>query len=140
MKQAILHSSRFTEGSFLFKYLGVPLSPHRLLASQFSHLIHKLESSIQSWMGKHLSYAGWLELIKTVLQGMVQFWISIFPIPGVVINKITSLFRNFLWTRDVLRSKSAQVAWKHMCLPKNKGGLVVLDIKARNDSFFTKQL
>jgi hypothetical protein len=87
-------------------------------------------------MGKHLSYAGWLELIKTVLQGMVQFWISIFLILGVVINKITSLFHNFLWTRDVLRSKSAQVAWKHVCLPKTEGGLAILDIKARNDSFF----
>jgi hypothetical protein len=91
-------------------------------------------------MGKHLSYAGRLELIKSVLQGIVQFWISIFPIPGVVISKITSLCRNFLWTRDVLRSKSALVAWKQVCLPKNKGGLTVLDIKARNDSFFTKQL
>jgi hypothetical protein len=91
-------------------------------------------------MGKHLFYAGRLELIKSVLQGIVQFWISIFPIPGVVISKITSLCRNFLWTGDVLRSKSALVAWKQVCLPKNKGGLTVLDIKARNDSFFTKQL
>jgi len=67
MKQAILRFSKFTEGSFPFKYLGVPLSPHRLLASQFYPFIHKLESTIQSWMGKHLSYAGQLELIKFVL-------------------------------------------------------------------------
>jgi len=39
IKQAILNLSQFTEGSFPFKYLGVPLSPHRLLASQFSPLI-----------------------------------------------------------------------------------------------------
>jgi hypothetical protein len=29
MKQAILNLSQFTEGNFPFKYLGVPLSPHR---------------------------------------------------------------------------------------------------------------
>ena len=116
------------------------LNPHRLLASQFSPLIHKLESATQSWMGKHLSYTGWLELIKSILHGMVQFWISIFPIPAVVINKITSLCRNFLWTGDVLRSKSVLVAWKQVCLPKDEGGLAVLDIKARNDSFFAKHL
>jgi hypothetical protein len=46
MKQAILGLSQFTEGSFPFKYLGVPLSPHKLLASQFSPLIHKLELAI----------------------------------------------------------------------------------------------
>ncbi|XP_073263899.1 uncharacterized protein [Populus alba] len=140
MKQAILSLSQFTEGSFPFKYLGVPLSPHRLLASQYSPLIHRLESAIQNWMGKYLSYAGRLELIKSVLHGMVQFWISIFPIPVVVISRITSLCRNFLWTGDMLRNKSALVAWKQVCLPKYEGGLGVLDIKARNDSFFAKHL
>jgi hypothetical protein len=140
MKQTILHFSKFTEGSFPFKYLGVPLSPHRLLASHFYPLIHKLESIIQSWMGKHLFYAGRFELIKSILQSMLQFWISIFPIPSVLISKITCLYRNFLWTGDVLRSKSALVAWKQVCLPKDKGGLAVLDIKAWNDSFFAKQL
>ena len=143
MKQAILSLSQFTEGSFPFKYLGVPLSPlspHRFLASQFSPLIHKLESAIQNWMGKYLLYAGQLELIKSVLHGMVQFWISIFLIPDIVINKITSLCRNFLWIGDMLRSKSTLVAWKQECLPKDEGGLGVHDIKARNDSFFSKHL
>ena len=139
-KQAILSLSQYTEGSFPFKYLGVPLSPHRLLASQFSPLIHRLESAIQNWMGKYLSYAGRLELIKSVLHGMVQFWISIFPIPAVVISKITSLCRNFLWTDTMIRSKSALVAWKQVCLPKDEGGLGIHDIKARNDSFFAKHL
>jgi hypothetical protein len=46
MKQAILGLSQFTEGTFPFKYLGVPLSPHKLLTSQFSPLIHKLELAI----------------------------------------------------------------------------------------------
>jgi hypothetical protein len=81
-------------------------------------------------MGKHLFYAGRFELIKSILQSMLQFWISIFPIPSVLISKITCLYRNFLWTGDVLRSKSALVAWKQVCLPKDKGGLAVLDIKA----------
>jgi hypothetical protein len=99
-----------------------------------------LKSVIQCWMGKYLSYAGRLELIKSVLHGMVQFWISIFPIPAIVINKITSLCRNFLWTGDMRRSKSALVAWKQVCLPKDEGGLGIHDIKARNDSFFAKHL
>ena len=71
---------------------------------------------------------------------MVQFWISIFPILTVVISRITSLCRNFLWTGDMLKSKSALVAWKQVCLPKDEGGLGIHDIKARNDSFFAKHL
>jgi hypothetical protein len=36
----------------------------------------------------------------------------------------------------VNRSKSALIPWKQVCLPKDEGGLTVLDIKARNDNFF----
>jgi hypothetical protein len=40
----------------------------------------------------------------------------------------------------VLRSKSALVAWKQVCLPKDESGLAILDINARNDSFFAEHL
>jgi hypothetical protein len=121
-KRAMLLHTGFAEGSFSFKYLGVPLSPHRLLASQYHPLLQKLESCIQSWLGKHLSYAGRLVLIKSVLHGMVQLWLSIFPMPSIVISKITSLCRNFLWSGNPQSNKSALVAWKQVCLPLNEGG------------------
>lgn len=84
-KLSCLQLTGYSEGQFPFKYLGVPLSPHRLLACQFSPLLHKLESSIESWMSKHLSYAGRLKRIRFVLHGMVQFWLAIFPVPAIVI-------------------------------------------------------
>jgi hypothetical protein len=62
-KQAILQHTGFSEGSFPFKYLGVLLSPHDLLVSQYFPLLHKLESCIQRWLEKHLLYAGRLKLI-----------------------------------------------------------------------------
>ena len=107
LKQVILQDTGFKQGSFPFRYLGIPLSPHRLLTSQFAPLFHKMEGIIQGWIGKHLSYAGQLELIQSVLYGMVQFWLCIFPMSRAVLQQITSLCRNFLWTSDILRSKSA---------------------------------
>jgi hypothetical protein len=74
------------EGLFPFHYLGVPFSPHRLLASQYSPLLQKLESTIQFWQGKNLNYTGWVELIKSVLFGIVHFWLSIFPLLDIVIK------------------------------------------------------
>jgi len=140
LKQHILQDSCFSEGSFPFKYLKVPLSPHRLLASQFPPLLHHLEYAIQGWMGKHLSYSRRLELIRSVLFGMVQFWLSIFPLLDNVMNQTTCICRNFLWTGSTARSMSALVAWKHICLPKVEGGLDLYDIKARNNCFLAKQL
>jgi hypothetical protein len=73
IKQVILQDTGFMEGLFPFHYLGVPLSPHRLLVSQYSPLLQKLESIVQCWQGKHLNYAGRVELIKSVLFGMMTF-------------------------------------------------------------------
>jgi len=57
LKQVILHDTGFSEGIFPFKYLGVPLSPHTLLASQLSPLLHKLEVAVQSWAGVAMSWS-----------------------------------------------------------------------------------
>ena len=116
------------------------MSPHRLLASQFPPLLQRLEAAFQSWMGKHLSYVGWLELFKSVIQGMVQFWLNIFPMPRSVIHQIICLCRNFLWTGSILRSKSALVAWHSVCLPKAEGGLGLPDMVGKNRSFLARQL
>jgi hypothetical protein len=43
-KLSFLQLTGFSKGQFPFKYLGVPLSPHRLLTSQYFPLLHKLES------------------------------------------------------------------------------------------------
>ncbi|XP_073267824.1 uncharacterized protein [Populus alba] len=138
IKHVILEDTSFTERSFPFRYLGVPLSPHRLLASQFSPLLHKLESVIHGWMGTNLSYARRAELLKSVLYGMVQFWLNIFSFLEIVIKQVTRICRNFFWTGNTLRSKSALVKWHTVCLPKTEGGLGFFDIKSCNNSFLAK--
>lgn len=140
VRQEIISETGFGVGSFPFKYLGVPLSPHRLLVSQFSPLLRKLEAAVQSWVGKHLSFAGRLELLRSVLFGMVQFWLCIFPIPETVVLQIARICRNFLWTGNVQKSHSALVAWKSICMPRREGGLGLFGIKARNQSFLVKHI
>ena len=116
------------------------MSPHRLLASQCSPLLQALELTVQGWIGKHLTYARRLELLRSVLLGKVNFWLNIFPIPEIVINNIISICRNFLWTGDVRRSSSALIAWKSLYLPKAEEGLGLFDLRACNRSFLAKQL
>jgi hypothetical protein len=99
-----------------------------------------MELSVQGWIGKHLTFAGRLELLRSVLYGKIQFWLNIFPLPEIVIKKFTSICKNFLWIGDVRKSTSALVAWKSVCLPKAEGGLGLFDIKTRNRSFLAKQL
>jgi hypothetical protein len=71
---------------------------------------------------------------------MIQMWLNIFPMPSLVVSKITSLCRNFLWSGNPQSNKSALVAWKQVCLPLNERGSGILDIAARNKCFLARQL
>ena len=86
----------FSIGEFPFRYLGIPVASSRLTTEQFRPLILKVSDCISVWAGASLSYAGRSELIKSVLQGIECFWLSIFPISVGVRDKIILLCRNFL--------------------------------------------
>ncbi|GFY93673.1 hypothetical protein Acr_09g0001190 [Actinidia rufa] len=79
--EIIERTTGFNQGIFPFKYLGIPVAASRLSIAQFSPFIDKISGYISAWAGASLSYAGRTELIKSVLQGVECFWLSILPIP-----------------------------------------------------------
>ncbi|KAL0804295.1 hypothetical protein Bca101_096785 [Brassica carinata] len=54
-------------GSLPVKYLGLPLMPNKMNRRDYQPLIDKVIKRISSWTNRHLSFAGRLELIKSVL-------------------------------------------------------------------------
>lgn len=122
--QAIENALGFAQGSFPFRYLGIPLSASRLRGADYSPLIDRLSSLINNWTSQTLSYAGRLELLKSVVQGVCCYWLSIFTIPCIVIDRIEALCRSFLWG-----SKVSRVSWRQLCLPKEQGGLGLRDLR-----------
>ncbi|GFZ21489.1 similar to CYCLIN D3;2 [Actinidia rufa] len=66
-------------------------------------------------------YAGRTELVKSVLQGVECFWLSIIPIPAGVRSKIIQLCRNFLWSGNCNSNKKPLVAWNEVTMPKSEG-------------------
>lgn len=82
-----------------------------------------------------LSYAGRLELLKTVIQGVCCYWLSIFSIPVSVIERIERMCRLFLW-----HSKVGRVSWRQVCLPKEEGGLGLRDLRSWNKALLAKTL
>ncbi|GFZ09693.1 hypothetical protein Acr_21g0002920 [Actinidia rufa] len=116
--ERIKEISGVPQGSFPFRYLGIPVADSRLTISQYSPLIDRISDSISAWAGAILSYAGRTELIKSVLQGVECYWLSILPIPAGVKSKIVQLCRNFLWSGKCTINKKPLVAWKEATLPK----------------------
>ncbi|GFY93866.1 hypothetical protein Acr_09g0003120 [Actinidia rufa] len=130
----------FSLGRFPFCYLGIPVAAPRLSIEQFSSLISKIAEYINAWAGATLSCAGRCELIRSVLQGVECFWLSILPIPVGVRNKTTSLCRNFLWGGNAMVLKKPLVAWKDIRCPKSEGGLGFIDLHAWNLALLSKSL
>jgi len=71
----------FTEGHFLSKYLGLPLSAIYLKPRHFSSLINKFRSKLEGWSMHTLSFSGRVKLTKSVIYGIIGYWIQSFNFP-----------------------------------------------------------
>ncbi|KAL0415627.1 UNVERIFIED_CONTAM: hypothetical protein Slati_3394600 [Sesamum latifolium] len=92
---AILARTEFSRGEMHVRYLGIPLAAQRLSVIDHSPLVDWIANCIFKWTAKSLSFAGRLELISSVIQGVECFWLQCFPLPTAVVDKIHRLYRNF---------------------------------------------
>lgn len=132
--------SRMNVGQLPFKYLGVPLSSQKLSAVQCQPLVQKITQRINCWSASLLTYAGRVQLIKSVLFGMQMYWSQIFILPLKVIKLVQSACRIFLWTGNAELSKRALVAWDKIMLPQSAGGMGIINMKLWNRATICKML
>jgi hypothetical protein len=130
----------FKEGTLPIKFLGVPLISTRLTARDCRPLIDKITNRVESWTSKRLSYAGRLQLIRSVLFSIQVYWSSIFILPKEVCKVIDQILRSFLWHGAVGISKAAKVAWDVVCLPREEGGLGLKRVHDWNKAAITRHL
>ncbi|XP_019183032.1 PREDICTED: uncharacterized protein LOC109177999 [Ipomoea nil] len=130
-----LSFTRIPNGTLPVRYLGVPLDAQKLKVSCYTPLFDSINKYISAWKGFSLSYAGKLELIAKVIQGVVAYWMQEFSLPPTVIESIISICRKFLWG-----GKRALVSWDVICRPKDEGGLGLRNLKHWNNAFMTKTL
>lgn len=108
--------------------------------NQCRPLIDKVVARAKIWTVKHLSYAGRLQLVQTILLSLQYFQCQIFILPKKVIKEIQSFFRIFPWTGNIDPSKKALVAWKTLCMLKCASGLNLKNICLRNKAAISKLL
>lgn len=89
----IVNEIGIQKGCFPFRYLGVPLTTRKLSFADCKPLIERTISTIKSWSTRFLSYAGRLQLVKSVLFGMQLYWCQIFLMPKKVMKEIQKICR-----------------------------------------------
>ncbi|CAH9111195.1 unnamed protein product [Cuscuta europaea] len=120
----ILDLVDYGRGVFPVRYLGVPLAPLKVFVAQYAPLLETVNDFLRTWNTKTISYAGKLELIRSVIQGVQSFWLQVFPVPQTILDRIVSICRIFLWG-----GKFAKVAWDDICLPKEEGVLAFIMLR-----------
>ncbi|KAK1434471.1 hypothetical protein QVD17_00214 [Tagetes erecta] len=82
-----------------------------------------MDKRLSSWDNKFLSFAGRLQLVRSVLSSLHIFWAAAFLIPSYTAKEIEVKLRRFLWGAKQERKVNAKVTWKKVCLPMLEGGL-----------------
>ncbi|XP_074265081.1 uncharacterized protein LOC141587495 [Silene latifolia] len=69
---------------------------------------------------------------KSVLSQLHVYWSRIFVIPATVIDRITTICRNFLWSASDKYGRTPAVSWESVCTAKKHGGLGVVNSRKWN--------
>jgi len=104
----------------------------------YLHIIRKCETKLARWKQKHVSFGGRVTLINAVLTALPIYFFSFFRVPNKVVDKLVNIQRRFLWGEGMEQRKIALVNWKIVCLPKDKGGLGIKDLRTFNIALLGK--
>ncbi|XP_057723562.1 uncharacterized protein LOC130939475 [Arachis stenosperma] len=84
------------EASLPIKYLGIPLGANSRLVKTWRPIVEKVEEKLSLWKVKTLNKASKLVLIKSVLNSLPVYYLSLYKMPKAVVEKLISLQRRFL--------------------------------------------
>jgi hypothetical protein len=113
-KGKLMNFLQIREGHLPIRYLGVPLISKKLSAADYEVLVSRISDRIDSWLSKHLTFAGRLQLISSVLCSLQVFWTWVFVLPQKIIHLLEQKLNRFLWCGLDVKAK-AKVSWEKIC-------------------------
>ena len=109
---------------FPCKYLGVPLSPHKLTNAQVQPIVDRIADRLPGWKADLLTRAGRCTLVQFVLTSMMVYLLLAVDLPARALKSIDKIRRGFLWKgRKDVRGGHCLVAWPKVTRPWFLGGL-----------------
>jgi len=128
------------EGSFPFRYLGIPMHYRKLSNKHWSSIEERFQKKLSCWKGKLLSFGGRLVLINSALSSLPMFMMSFFAIPRGVRKRLDYYRSRFFWQCDEHKKKYRLAKWSILCKPRCMGRLGILDLEVQNQCLLSKWL
>ena len=108
--------------------------------SFWNGIIDRFNKKLASWKGVSLSQAGKHTLVKSTLQNLPTYALSLFGIPVKHAEKMEKIQREFLWRSVEENKRYHLVAWDNACLRKWYGGLGIRKIRHLNNVLLGKKI
>jgi mannosylglycoprotein endo-beta-mannosidase len=124
----------FNIGSMPFNYLGVPIFKGKPKACHLQPIADKIKLKLSAWKASLLSIAGRVQLVKSVIQSMLTYSISIYSLLVSLLKDLEKCIRNFIWSGDLDKRKLVTVSWKKLCRPLSQGGLNIRSLTQLNEA------
>jgi len=121
------------------KYLGIPSDWGQSKKHMFAWILARVNSKLEGWKEKLLTKAGKEVLIKTVVQALPQYAMSIFKIPISICKAIEKRIACFWWKQTVDRKGIHWKSWESLRTRKDTGGLGFRDLVSFNKAMLGRQ-
>ncbi|KAL2937830.1 hypothetical protein RDABS01_021279 [Bienertia sinuspersici] len=138
-KEEVMGILKMRQVDFHGKYLGVPTILGRSKKVIFESLLERIRKKIRGWKEQFLSRAGKEVLLKSVIQAIPTYIMSMYKIPVEVIGKMKAAMANFWWGGKDERRKFHWKNWDAMCSPKVLGGMGFRDLEVFNVALLGRQ-
>ena len=99
-----------------------------------------MERRLAGWKRLYLSKGGRVTLIKCILSNLLTYFLSLFPIPAAVANRIEKIQWSFLWSGIRDEPKFHLVKWASVCTLLSSSGLGIRKVRLFNEALLGKWL
>ncbi|KAG5585520.1 hypothetical protein H5410_045954 [Solanum commersonii] len=91
--QGLADNLGYQVASLPTKYLGMPLGAKNKKFEVWSEVLERSERKLTRWKSQYISLGGRLTLIKSVLDALPTYMLSLFPLPKSIGKKLNKLRR-----------------------------------------------
>jgi hypothetical protein len=99
-------------------------------ATPWEVILDKMRKALITWNKSHPTLMGRKIIVQAIVGGLTQFLTKAQGMPTHIETAIIKIIRNFMWKDD----SSPRVPLEVLQSPRGKGGLNLLDIRARNEA------
>ena len=122
--------SSFSVGTLPFQYLGCPIFQGKPKCIHFQPIVDRIKVKLATWKGVLLSVMGRVQLVKSIVHGMLVYSFHIYRWPARLLHMLDRWIKKFVWSGDIYTRKICTISWKNVCRPFEAGGL---DLKPTRD-------